>query len=272
MFRSAVSLVRVDAAVSDAGGQIIPGLKKEDFRVSDEGKEQSIVNFSFEREPLDVILLFDIGGNMHSKLHELLRAVELGFHELRPGDRAAVMAFSGFTSELAPFSANFDSVNQTILLGLLNQHFGGPSKLAQAADDAALRFRREPNTQRRRAILVIIPANGDKPASRQSEEPAAVRDLWQSDAVLSELILDRSVPAVDSLVEKSGGTALATGADPGAAFQESLRRLRRRYTLYYALPDGPSGQLRSIHVELSADAARRFPGARIAARSGYLAH
>jgi hypothetical protein len=267
VFRSGVSQVRVDAEVSDAGGQILINLKKEDFRLFDQGQEEPIVSFNFEEEPLDVILLFDIGGDMRSKVLELVRAVELGFHELRRGDRACVMVFSGVSAELLPFTADLGAVNDAILLKVIKQHFGGASKVAEAADDAALRFRTESSTQRRRAVLIVT----EKTASHQSAEITAVHDLWKSDAVASELILAKTSPPMDAVVEKTGGAAIAAGIDPGTGFQESLRRLRRRYALYYGLPAGVvAGSERSIRVELTAEAARRFPGARIFARAGYI--
>lgn len=258
VFRSAVSLVRVDAAVSDATGRILTDLKREDFHVFDDGVEQPILNFSFEEEPLDVVLLFDTGGNMRSKFLPLIRAVELGFHELKRGDRAAVAVYSGVSVQLLPFTADFGAVNDAILLQVLRQHFGGTSKLVPAADDAAKRFLTEPETRRRRAILIVT----DKTAGKQSGDATTVRDLWQANAVLSELILDHPPQPTDAVVEKTGGASIAAGSDPGGAFQESLRRLRRRYTLYYAMPPGTPGTERTIRLEGP-------PGGQIFARTGY---
>ncbi len=258
VFRSSVSLVRVDAAVSDAAGRILTDLKKDDFRIFDDGVLQPILNFSFEEEPLDVILLFDTGGNMSSKFLPLIRAVELGFHELKRGDRAAVMVYSGVSVQLLPLTADFAAVNDAILLQVLRQHFGGASKLVAAADDAAHHFQTEPGSQRRRAILVIT----DKTAARNSRDEVAIRDLWQANVVLSELILDHPPQPTDPVVEKTGGATIPAGSDPGHAFVESLRRLRRRYTLYYAMPPGSSGTERTIRVEVR-------PGLHVFARTGY---
>jgi len=267
VFRSAVSLVRVDVAVSDASGRVVEGLGKSDFRIFDEGQEQPIVNFSFETEPLDLILLFDTAGSMKGKLLQVVRAVELGFHELRTGDRGCVMVFGSDTTELKAFTPDLGAVNEAIAIDVIGQRFGGSSKIAAAADTAALRFRREPQTNRRRAVLIVT----DKAAPHSPEEATAVRDLWQSDAVASELIIGKAPSqSSDAIVEKTGGATVVAG-DPGAAFQESVRELRRRYTLYYALPAGSTaGAERAIKVALTPEAAGRFPGGRIHARSGYV--
>ncbi len=44
-------LVEVAAVVRDSHGRVVPGLKKEDFRVLDDGKERSIDHFSIENGP-----------------------------------------------------------------------------------------------------------------------------------------------------------------------------------------------------------------------------
>jgi VWFA-related protein len=265
VFRSSVSLVRVDAEVQDAAGQLITDLKKDDFRVTDEGAPQAMVNFSFEEEPLDLILLFDVAGSMKGKVLEVFRAVELGFNELHRGDRVCVMDFGGFSEEIAPFSADLESINEAIVLKVPRLHFGGDWKLEEGAQDAAIRFRREPVTQRRRAVLIIT----DKIGSRSAAADPAIRSLWTSDAVLSALVLGGSQPTrvlepgANPIADKTGGATIVAGA-PGPAFQDSVRRLRRRYTMYYAVPAAAPGSERAIHVECLR------PNSRVRARTGYV--
>lgn len=274
VFRSGVSLVRLDAEAVDTSGAVVPGLTKGDFRILDEGKEQTLVNFSFEEEPLDLILLFDTAGSMHGKLLEVIRATQLGFNELRKGDRVCVRVFSSTSAEMLPFSDNLDTVNQAILLKALTLRFNGSSRLDPAADEAALRFRNEPATRRKRAVLIVT----DKPGSRESDQTSIVRDLWNANAVLSELILERPGEptrmmerGTNEIVDKTGGATIVAG-DPGGAFRQSVHYLRSGYTMYYTLPDATrAGSPRAVQIELTADAARRFPNVRIRARSGYIA-
>jgi hypothetical protein len=266
VFRSNVSLVRVDAEATDAGGRVVPGLTKDDFRVLDEGNAQALVNFSFDEEPLDLILLFDASGSMHGKLLTVVRATELGFNELHKSDRVCVRAFSGIGTEVLPFTGNLQEVNIAILTQVLKLKFGGASRLEPAADDAALRFRSEPKTHRKRAVLIVT----DKPGAREPNEAAIVRDLWNADAVLSELILDRGRKGFNEIVDKTGGITIVA-VEPGEAFRDSVHYLRSGYTMYYALPEAGSGVERKLQVELTPEAAKRFPNVRIHARSGYIA-
>ncbi len=264
VFRSGVSLVRVDAEAVDTGGKVVAGLAKEDFRVLDRGREQKLVNFSFEEEPLDLILLFDTGGSMRGKLLGMVRATQLGFNELRKGDRVCVRVYTTFSEEMLPFTGNLETVNQAILLKALQLKFTGNSKLLPAAREAALRFGMDAQRRRMWVILSIT----ESPGGRDANELPAVRDLWDSDAVFSELLIDGARGGADAIVDKTGGETIAAG-DPGEAFRESVHYLRSGYTMYYVLPEAPAGSERSLEVELTPEAAKRFPNVRIRARSGY---
>jgi hypothetical protein len=68
----------------------------------------------------------------------------------------------------------------------------------------------------------------------------------------------------------TGGEKLNTH-DAAEGLREMLRRLRSRYSLYYALPAGKAGEARKIVVRLSPEAARKYPGVTIRARTGYVA-
>lgn len=265
-FRAGVALVRVDAEAVDAAGRVVAELGAADFRVVDEGAAQVLTGFSFAEEPLDLILLFDLSGSMKGKMHELVRAVELGFHELKRGDRVAVMVYNTRAQEVQGFTEDLEAVNEAILLRVLTQKFGGGSQVEKPAEDAAARFRGEPATKRKRAVLVIT----DKPGGGNAA--AAVRELWAQNAVLSELVITgggatRMERAANALVDRTGGAVIAAGV-AGEAFQQSVHYLRSGYTLYYALPgDGE----RRVQVGLSEEGARKWPGVRVRARSGYVA-
>ncbi len=271
VFRSGVSLVRVDAEAVDAGGRVVSGLTTADFIVLDEGKAQTLVNFSFEEDPLDLILLFDLAGSMHGKVLSVVRAAELGLHELRKGDQVDVMVFNTRAQDIQPFTADLGAVNQAILLRVLGLKFGGGSQIEMPADDAALRFRSEPKSKRKRAVLAIT----DKAGGNNASATAAVRDLWASDAVLSELVLGGSgqtrlmESGTNAIVDQTGGATIVAGV-PGEAFQESVHYLRSGYTMYYPLPGAAAGSERRLQVELTADAIKRFPNVRLRARSGYV--
>jgi VWFA-related protein len=285
VFKSSVALVHLDAEVTAPDGRILTGFTQQDFRVFDEGKEQPIVHFSAGEDPLDLILLFDVSGSMRPKVQEVAAAAREGVQELRQGDRVSVMVFNSRTTILSPFTEDLQAVQRTIQQEVLNTNFGGATFIQSAAQAAAVRFRSESRTERRRAVLVIT----DNYGQRTRNEMTVVREYWEADALLTGLIVRSAAiqtlntvavimnPArlalqvgVKGIAEKTGGDFIRED-DAGASFQEAMRRIRTRYSLYYPLPEVKPGARRTIRVELTAAAAKLHPKSRVRARTGYIA-
>jgi Mg-chelatase subunit ChlD len=72
------------------------------------------------------------------------------------------------------------------------------------------------------------------------------------------------------IARQSGGDSMRV--DDASALRDTLERIRQRYALHFHLPPGATpGQERSIEVQLSADARRRYPDAEVRFRQKYLA-
>ena len=280
---AAVFRVHVDAEVVAQDGRILTVLARDDFRVFDEGKEQAITDFSAEEQPLDLILLFDISGSMRPNVEAVAAAAREGLEALRAGDRISVMVFNTRSRVVADFSDERNAVERTVREDVLALNFGGGTMIQKAVDDAARRFVTEPQSQRRRAVLIIT----DNIGIRTRREESVVRDFWEADALLSGLIIRNKAFAtahtignvispgtllmeagMKGIAEKTGGDAIRS-YDPGTAFVDMMHRIRSRYSLYYPAPAAKPDQLRTIRVELAADAQKRFPKARVRARHGY---
>jgi VWFA-related protein len=284
VFQTGVSLVHVDAQVNSGEGRIVDGLTKDDFRILDNRQEQKILHFSAGEEALDLILLVDISVSMRPVVQMVAQAARDGLRELRQGDRIAVMVFNTKSRVLAGFTEDLDAAERTIMDLSLNVRFRGGTMIQTAVDDAALLFQREPRSGRRRAVLIIT----DNFGLRTRRESTVVRNYWEADALLSGLIISSvgqkarlaimtvmgphylvMQAGMKGIAERTGGDTITSG-DPGAAFRESMRRIRARYSLYYATPPAKSGETLSIRVELTADAAKRYPKSRVRARTGYV--
>ena len=279
LFRAKVALVRVDAEVTTPDGRILTGFAKDDFRVFDDRKEQPIVHFSAGDEPLDLIILFDVSGSMRPKVQEVAAAAREGVQELRTGDRVSVMVFNSRSTVISAFTEDLEAVQRTIQQDVLNTRFGGATFIQSATQAAARRFMGESHTERRRAVLVIT----DNYGQRTRNEMTVVRDYWEADALLTALVVRSAAvetlntvgiimnPARLALQVGVKGIAERTGGDfiradnAGTSFQEAMRRIRTRYSLYYPLPDAKPGSHRSIRVELKRDSKSR-----VRARTGYI--
>jgi VWFA-related protein len=283
IFRADISLVHVDLEVVE-DGRILSGFGKDDFRVLDEGKPQPVLQFYAGDQALDLILLFDISGSMSAIVAAVSNAAEQGLQELRAGDRVCVMVFNSRSREIAGFTEDLSAVRKTIQEDVVHLRFGGSTRIQDAVDSAALRFLRETRSERRRAVLIIT----DNIGLRTRREQPVIRDFWEADALLSGLIVADPrvrrvhtiglIMAPDAMLLEAGmkGIAARTGGDTigaqdaGSAFEESMHRIRSRYSLYYKQPEGQPGSSRSIKVELTGEAAGQHRKARVQARTGYV--
>jgi len=63
-FRTGVELINVTATVTDSSGRFVSGLRKEDFRLFEDGAEQQITHFNAERVPVSLGLIIDTSSSM----------------------------------------------------------------------------------------------------------------------------------------------------------------------------------------------------------------
>ena len=282
-FHSDVALVHVDAEVTD-GIRTLGGFHQDDFVITDNGQPRTILYFSQDEEPLDVILLFDISGSMRPNVARVGASAQAALAELRPGDRVAVMTFQARSRIVAPFNEDLGAAQRAIEEDVVGGKFRGGTRLLAGVDDAAQYYLQQTKTRRRRAVLILT----DNYGQRSRRASTVIHHLWEADASLSGLIIRSPAetalntaamamnPAVGLLLregmqgvaEKTGGDTIKAD-DPGEAFREMMRRIRRRYSLYYSMPAGKPGEQRTVKVELTAEALGRFPNARVRARKGY---
>ena len=270
IFRSDVSLVRVDAQVTEGLGSVA-GLQGGDFVVKDNDRLQPLRYCTQDEDALDLMLLFDISGSMQPSIRRVAAEGRMAMRELRAGDRVAVADFNtdgfllaGFTDDLKIAASNVDRV--------VDLRFGGGTHILSSIRQAADYFRSKGDPHRRRAILIITDNQGQSSMS----ERKVVNDLWEADVVLCGLIVKNDEFRFQMAQEDMLGAAAKTGGevvnadDPGEAFRDMLRRIRKRYSLYYDMPDAKPGTTRRVSVDLSADARARHPNAQVLARKGYI--
>jgi VWFA-related protein len=92
------NLVVVPVAVTDASGNAVQGLKKEDFLLEEEGRGQELQAVGTAEEvPLDIVILFDISSSVTAR-DFFVRQQEAAARFLRlvmkPADRAAVVTIA----------------------------------------------------------------------------------------------------------------------------------------------------------------------------------
>ena len=275
LFRADVSLVRVDAQVTGSAGGI-NGLRKEDFEVRDNNELQQVVYCSQDEQPLDILLLFDNSGSMLPAMRRLAASAHTALSELRKGDRVAVANFNAEAWLMADFNDDLEAVEATVNR-VVDLRYGGGTHILAALDMAGEHFAKHADPQRRHAILILTDDDGQPSAS----EKTVVNHMWKDDILVCGLIIQtpgsqRGIGARGGVGEDMLGVALKTGGetvdadDPGHTFRDMLRRIRRRYSIYYATPNGKAGSTRKVQLDLSATARNRYPDAQVLARKGYV--
>jgi len=113
-----VDLVNVLASVRNKSGALIGNLEKSDFRIYEDGKEQTIKNFTRETDlPLTIGLLVDTSKSQERLMDTERRAADQFFSKvLRPKDEAFLIQF-GAEAELLQDSTN----SPRLLRDALNQ-------------------------------------------------------------------------------------------------------------------------------------------------------
>src|SRR5579864_5991539 len=88
-----VPLVSLDVSVLTKDGQFIPGLKKENFRVLEDGVPQPITNFSQTQAPITAALLVEFANTNYNFIYDMLNAAYTFTGNLKPEDWVAVISY-----------------------------------------------------------------------------------------------------------------------------------------------------------------------------------
>jgi Ca-activated chloride channel family protein len=92
--RVETQLVSVPAVIKNNSGRPVPGLRRENFVVYEDGQPQSIANFGTAEAPFEIALLLDTSGSTRADVSLIRQAANAFISSLRPGDRVAIIAFN----------------------------------------------------------------------------------------------------------------------------------------------------------------------------------
>jgi VWFA-related protein len=110
-----VPIVTLDVVATTQHGDIIPGLKKENFRVLDDGVPQTITNFAPTEAPITMVVLMQFSGNSYGWFAYYAKYwADALFPNLQPKDWVALETFDMKTRLEVDFTQNKDEVRQAI--------------------------------------------------------------------------------------------------------------------------------------------------------------
>jgi VWFA-related protein len=111
-----VPLVNVDVLVTTRAGQFVPGLKKDNFRLFEDGEPQQITNFNVSQAPITAVLLVEFASTNYVFMMQALQASYAFANTLRKDDWVAVAYYDMQPHILVDFTQDKKAV-----YGALNQ-------------------------------------------------------------------------------------------------------------------------------------------------------
>jgi VWFA-related protein len=118
-----VPLVNVDVLVTTKDGQFIPGLKKDNFRITEDGVPQSVTKFNVSEAPVTAVLLIEFASTNYWFVRDALEASYSFANTLRKDDWVAVTYYDMQPHILVDFTqdkkAVFGALNQLRIPGFI---------------------------------------------------------------------------------------------------------------------------------------------------------
>jgi len=265
-----VPVVTLDVVAATQDGTVIPGLKKENFRVLEDGQPQQITNFAPTEAPITMVILMEFSARFYGWFgYQAKYWSGALFPSLNQKDWVALVTFDMKPRTEVDFTQNKEEVET----GIMHLYYPGfsESNLFDALLDTVDRLK---DVKGKKSILVL--ASGVDTFSKHTLDQT-MKQLRGTDTTIFAVGLDRplsnwadmhggmgNITRMDFLqaenqlktfTKMTGGMAWFPQFDgeiPGI-MREVAAFLRHQYSLSYT-PTNPStdGKYRKIKVELVA--------------------
>src|SRR6185369_12904972 len=157
----------------------------DDFRIFDNGVEQTVAYFEPAEKPFTVALLLDTSASTHFHLDEIREAAIAFAKQLRPQDRVLIVSFNDEVLLLTEATNNLGVVETVIEE---NANTGNSTRLYDAVD---LTIRERLNKIRGRKAIVLF-TDGVDTSSQQATYQGTLREVEELDALIYPIHYDTS--------------------------------------------------------------------------------
>jgi len=285
VIKSQVGLVNLFATVRDKNKRIVPTLKQEDFRVSEDNQDQKIAFFSREVAlPITLALLLDTSGSEQDMLSAIQDAGSRFIARvIRQGDEALVMSFDSNVDLLSDFTDQHGQLERAIRKSRINVPdqgtiAGNPGPIGSRQitgtalyDAIYLACGEKRASEAGRKAIVIVTDAEDTGSKVRLEE--AIEAAQRTDTVIHILLVvdpryGGNPGVAHKLAEETGGRMISVRSEKKLmeAFDEISEELRSQYTLgYYPTNSAQDGKFRKVKVETTEH------DLKVLARKGYYA-
>lgn len=98
----------------DKTHQFVPGLKAENFLVTEDGVEQRVQSLRLTKTPITAVMLLEFAANSYYFINDMLNTSASFFRTLQPDDYIAVATYDLRTHILTDFTNNRDTVRSAL--------------------------------------------------------------------------------------------------------------------------------------------------------------
>lgn len=248
--RITANLVSVPVTVIDRQGQYVVDLQRDDFRIYEDGAEQTIAHFSNVDQPFSVALLIDTSGSTAPFLEQIKGAAKAFVEQLRPSDKVRPMYFHGEIKALTMTGTS----DLKLLKAAVDQMQPGPLLMGTRLYDAVDFTLRalKPDSGRKAVILFTDGENTWGRATMKS----TLKEVEESDVVIYTLQYGDMPPQkyLQQLADKTGGRYFKplNISEIRQSFAGVAEELRRQYVIgYYPKEPAQTGVERKLRVKVN---------------------
>ena len=184
VIRFDTALVTVPVTVMDRNGRYVPLLRREQFRITENGVDQKIAYFATTDSPFSVILLIDTSGSTQMRLDNIQDAAIQFVEKLKPTDSVMVMSFDDRIQVQCKATTDRNVIEKAIR----RTRTGGGTRLYDAVDDI---LRKQLKTIPGRKAVVLFTDGVDTTSHRASYD-STIRLAEESDAPIYSVDYDTS--------------------------------------------------------------------------------
>jgi Ca-activated chloride channel homolog len=301
--RVSVDRVNVGVVVTDARGNFVGGLHREDFHILDDGAEQPVTDFADISEPTQVLLLVEAGPAVYFLEAGHVRAAYALLEGLSSGDRVAVVKYDSrpqgvldFTTDKQAAESALNNVRYYVGFGALDLTRSlstvldwldkVPGKksivlLSTGVDTSppeiasSLLARVETTDVRILALSLSGELRQPAPGQRNSKiKKNKSHTPAEKSAIAAQGFADAD-QLLSALTQASGGRSFFPNSskDFAAVYDQIAQLVRHEYSLAF-VPPAHDGQLHTIEVRVTSPStlpSDTSPTYRIDHRSAYFA-
>jgi Ca-activated chloride channel homolog len=292
--------VMLPVTVRDSRGQLVTSLKRDNFRVLEDGQEQPLSELALRKVSVDVALMVDASSSVAASLDNFRQAADEFAARLSPEDRFCLIKFDDRVELLQDWTSSrvqlkrslrritegmFTNFNDALWLTAREQFKRPQSRhaavvLSDGIDSGRGRVRLAEALRallEAQAAVYVISNTRIERARKQAEldtllngDPSSVRFNQLRIEGLQEglRVLDVSENNLGQLASATGGRLYTpeSFSSLGSVYAEVADELRSQYALYYTpLNSNRNGSFRGVKVLLD------DPSMKITTRTGYYA-